>query len=175
MKTNTLFLLAMVLMFFSACSKEEQEPLATFSFKINNGTEIKWEGPGGPTNACLLCGPRIFEGTTDFILASSAPEDYGRSISFTFNATEVNVATYNQTIAPDIQLDPISAPHVLYMDPLRGASTQPGDYATVTFTRIQSGKYYDGHFEAKITKMPYGAEDEKLLITGEFKNVPLYE
>lgn len=169
------WILAGCLILSLSCSKEDQEPLATFNFTINNGQMIQWQGPGGPSNACLLCGPQITQSPTYFTLSSSPPDNSGRSIILTFTSPEVNVSTYTETIGADVDIDPFYAPHVLYLDPLRGASTQEGDYARVTFTKVRSGGFYDGNFEARITRLPYGPEDEKLEIKGEFRNVILYK
>ncbi len=116
-----LFIVAGCLLIFSACTKDEPEPVATFSFSINNGPVQEWNGPGGGTTVCILCGPNITQRPTYFTLSSSAPDDFGRSLILTFNASEVKVATYTETIGQDPEIDPFSALHVLYMNPVRGA------------------------------------------------------
>lgn len=173
MNRGLVFMLCGLMMLISACSKDDPEPLATLNFQINNGPVFKWYGPGSDSNACLMCGPKLIQWPTYFTLGSTSPDNYGRSFILTFTSSEVNVTTYTETIGPDPDIDPFLAPHVLYLDPLRGASTQEGDFATVTITRIQAG-YYDGSFEARITALPYGPEAEKLELKGEFKNLQLY-
>lgn len=173
MAKRCIFLLCSLMLVLLGCSKDDPEPVATFEFQINNGPVIEWNGQGSGTTVCLLCGPNLHKQPTYFILLSSAPDDYGRALSFTFTSSEINLATYTETVEQSPEFDYL-APHRLYMDPIRGAATEEGDFATVTFTNIQEGKYYDGIFQARITAFPYGPEAEKLEIEGEFKNVLLF-
>jgi hypothetical protein len=165
------FVLAGCILILSGCSKDDPEPVATFSFSVNNGPVQEWNGPGGGTTVCALCGPSLIQRPTYFTLSSSAPDDFSRSLILTFSSLKVNLTTYTATIGQGPEIDPYYAPHVLYMDPLRGASTEEGDFAAVTFTRAHGGMYYDGTFRARLTAAPYGPEAEKLEIEGEFRNV----
>lgn len=160
----------------SACSEEEPEPpLSTFSFRINNGDLIEWNDPRSYNTVCLICHPRVYQSPTHFTLSASSIKYMEGNLIFNFNFPEVTVATFTESIGPGPEIDPFLATHVLYMDPIRGASTEEGDYATVTFTRIQPGNYCDGTFRARLTALPYGPDAEKLELEGEFRNVALYK
>ncbi len=97
-------------------------------------------------------GKKVYLETETSTLATNTPFTY--ALTFTSGlapheviATNVNIAYYTQTIFK---------------------ATEIGDFATITFTRIE-GKRADGTFSAKLTRL---SDSAKINITdGIFKNV----
>jgi hypothetical protein len=172
------YILAWCTLILSSCSRDEapREPRTTFKFTIN-GTAVEWNERGSGTDACIVCGPRILKYPTHFELISTAPQDYGEVILFTIKATALNVGTYSDTITTaiiDYHLSPDQRGIHRFdaRNPsIQAAATQVGDYARVTFTSIKDGTYYDGTFRARLTSAPYGPDEPKVEIEGEFKNI----
>lgn len=171
MRIKTLFyILALCITTFSSCnnSEPEPEPLATFKF-VADGTLVQWNGPGGGNSVCILCGPELVNHGTYITLSSSAPQNYGETLILRINATNLDLTTYSDTIYTTV--DPAEAAHRLYIPSVQAASTEAGDFASITITSVKDDKFCSGNFKARLTATPYGPTAAKVGIEGEFQNV----
>jgi hypothetical protein len=163
-----------------SCSKSPSlataEPVATSKFLVN-GTLLEWDGNVVGPSVCLFCGPGIYKDSTYFALTSTESENYAEGLYLRIKTATLNVTTYNDSVT--IAVSPRKAVHFMhhmYSTPyIFAASTEVGDFATVTITSVKDGKYYDGTFRARLSSSPFGMAASKVAIeAGEFHNVKVH-
>jgi hypothetical protein len=175
MKMKPTFLIAlMVFGIVSSCSRKSSitysEPNATFKFNVYGG-EMLWDGGELPA-VCSSCGPKIIYSGNSFNLRSSEPDNPSHYLLFTMNSLPA-LKTFSDTLKTPTSFT--NAAGKLVTDFFEAAATEPGDYASITFTSIREGKYFDGFFNARLTFAPNSASSGKLAIqNGEFHNVKMY-
>lgn len=166
---------------FCGCSKsvteQNAQPETTLKFKVN-GIVYEWRNKG----FCgIYCGTSIEKWPDYYNFDSFDPRDYQNNFSFTLSVTSLGVSSYNYPVT-----SPVTSSNALHrlnlFNPVSGgsfshaASTEIGDFATITITNIHDGKYADGFFTARLTLSPYGVSADKADITeGEFHNVIIYQ
>jgi hypothetical protein len=178
---QTLLIVLFVCMF--ACSKSSTtSPVPANSkttFKFNaGGNTYKWDGSGEdyPLN-CLLCGSAIEKNSDYYFLPATAPQNWTNSISLKINTTVLSVGTYTLTATSTPSGN--AAHYLLITGPnlfnqINAASTEVGDFATVTITRIYDGNYADGVFNAKLTlSTPINSSNKIDISNGEFHHVKI--
>ncbi|PWT73463.1 MAG: hypothetical protein C5B59_13470 [Bacteroidetes bacterium] len=179
MKSRTLLIiLTGCSLYFSSCSKTRlsdipKGPIATSRFLLNNSI-FQWNGFGGEAESCLYCGPKIYNHTTYFTIATT--DDVFGELVFKINTATLERKTYTDTTTIPIS-DSVALNYFNLLGPsyvtVHAASIQPGDYASITITSIKEGKYYDGTFHALLTSYPLGLESYKAKIIGEFHNATI--
>lgn len=149
-----------------------------------NGQSFNWSGsttlPSEITNVSFT--NLVSNGAPLYVLELSAPNNpSSNKLSIAINSTTLpSLGTYTLTI--DTMTTVLNAPHNFelseYTQPyeITYASTNIGDYGTVTITSIyNNGRYADGTFSAQMTEYTRdGPTTNKLIITnGKFKNILL--
>lgn len=166
----------------TSCSKSSSpntqvlQPETILKFKVN-GTAYEWKNKGLCGFLGSYCGTYINKYPDHYVLGSFDSKDFRNEIGLTMQTTGLSVTTYNHIVASPVTSS--NAIHKLYLySPVSGgsysysASTETGDFTTITVTSIHDGKYADGTFTARLTQSPYGSSAGKTDITdGEFYNV----
>ncbi len=164
------------------CSKESLKPtppvpVATVEFDAN-GQLYKWDGPA--TNIYSSSITNRGDGTFSFYV-SDPGNSLNNGLKISMKAASLSVRTYTLTIDTTTAL--VNAPHFFSLElniqisNMQAASTEIGDFGTVTITSIHDGNYADGTFSAKLSEYTEnGPTGVKLNITnGTFKNVVVYQ
>lgn len=174
-------LLTALLLLLISCSKSPSpapaEPETSLRFKMN-GTLYEWKNKGW---CGFYCGTGFIKWPAEYKLSSIDPGSGLSALSCTIAAANLSASTYNYVVAVPVNNTDALHRLSLYSPVSSGslnlaASTETGDYFTITITSLHDGKYADGVFTARLTQAPYGSAAPKADITeGEFRNVVIYQ
>ncbi len=173
-----------LILFLLSCTKKDSSPppVAYVSFSVN-GSSYSWrEQKKSPADDYMVIGIYKFAAGPQkgkyFFDATSAYASLAPPGKRVFLSTETSTLATNTgfTYALTSTFTPVFAPHEIiatnrtssYHPPTIFKATEIGDFATITFTRIND-KRADGTFAAKLTRL---SDSAKINITnGIFKNV----
>ena len=160
-----------------SCSKSSNTtapPKLETTLKFNaNGNFYQWNGSIGDNPGCFVCGSAIYKHTnSSYVLSSSDPAIYYNFIVLKIKATTLSASTYTLTITSTTPAS--NAAHIFSIfNLLQAASTEAGDFGTVTITSIHDGNYADGTFNARLTLSPFGFSGKMDITNGEFHNIKI--
>ncbi len=164
-----------VIMFTSLSCKKENAGVVPGTVEeiefVANGQSFEWNGPTFTPSEIS----NVYTGSFFMLYLIDPKNPSGNQLSIAINSTKPSVGTYTVTI--DTTTTVANALNSFILTTIATyASTDIGDYGTVTITAIHNnGMYADGTFSAQMTEYTKdGPTTTKLIITnGKFKNVLL--
>ncbi len=177
-----------LILFLLSCTKKDfsPPPVAYVSFSVN-GSSYNWveqkTSSAGDNMAIgiykFMAGPQkgkyYFHASSAFgslsppgkkVFLSTETSTLTPNTSFTYALTSTFTSTFTSGLAPHEVI--ATNVNIAYYTQTIFKATEIGDFATITFTRIE-GKRADGTFSAKLTRL---SDSAKIDITnGIFKNV----
>lgn len=157
----------MMITLFTSCSKNKSSSIPPASFKFTAlGNNYSW---GGDQIIKVYTTAPI----KDTCYYLSAHDSMNNSISLRFNTTSIALGTYTLTRA--VTTTAYSPEHSCQIGSSSWGSTNAGDFATVTITKIHDGRFADGFFSTTMACRAGSSCPNNLVITnGEFKNLPFF-
>ena len=171
-------LLIALLVCMLACKKSSVTLLTTFKFNAGGNT-YQLDGGEGPSFNCIVCLSAITKFSDHYLLRVTNSQNGINSISLKINTTVLSAGTYTLTATSTIAGN---ADHILsltvpnLLTSIFAASTEVGDFATVTITSIHDGSYADGVFNAKLTlSTPINSSNKIDITDGAFQNLKIQQ